>query len=177
MRVVCAISQLLQKCCQGKNLIITVDIALPYYGQYTVRMQVKIFSQADLVSSGIYNPDMTRKSGKAKPKQGNRLAELRTAAGLSQRQLARLLGMTHTNISFWERSDKPPRSDVLPKMAEILGVCVQDLIGKSPVIERISGPTGKAREVFERVSRLPRGKRERVIEVVDALVKQFEQER
>ena len=29
---------------------------------------------------------------------------------------------------FWERSEKPPRSEVLPKMAEALGVSVEDLL-------------------------------------------------
>ena len=85
---------------------------MSYYGQYTVQMQEKFYHHADLSEVGIYNPDMTRKIGKVKPKQGKHLAELRNAAGLSQRELARLLGMTHTNISFWEHSDKDRKSVV-----------------------------------------------------------------
>ena len=37
-------------------------------------------------------------------------------------------GLPQANIAFWERSEKPPRSDVLPKMAQALGVTVEDLI-------------------------------------------------
>jgi transcriptional regulator with XRE-family HTH domain len=139
-------------------------------------MQEKFCHQPDLRDIEIYNSDMVRKTGKIKPKQGQHLAELRKAAGLSQRELARLLGMTNTNISFWEHSDKPPRSDVLPKMAKILGVSVADLIGENSEIEKKAVPTGKAHEIFVRVSRLPRRKREKIIEVVSALVDRFEQE-
>jgi transcriptional regulator with XRE-family HTH domain len=38
------------------------------------------------------------------------------------------LGVPQANIAFWERSEKPSRSEVLPKMAEALGVSVEDLL-------------------------------------------------
>lgn len=69
-----------------------------------------------------YSPPMGRKLRKPRPTQGARLLALRNAAGLSQTELARLVGETQANISFWERTDKPPRSDVLPKLAKVLGV-------------------------------------------------------
>ncbi|MGH9970491.1 MAG: helix-turn-helix domain-containing protein [Pyrinomonadaceae bacterium] len=71
---------------------------------------------------------MPRKSTKTRPRQGMQLAELRKAAGLSQYELARYVGISQANIAFWERSEKPPRSDVLPKMAEALGVSLEDLL-------------------------------------------------
>ena len=119
---------------------------------------------------------MTRKSAKLPLKQGERLAHLRKAAGLSQRELARLVGVPHTNIAFWEHSDKPPRSDLLPKIADILGVRVEVLLNSSTILTSKPGPTGRVREVFERVSNLPRSKRERVLDVVAALLAQLEQD-
>ena len=71
---------------------------------------------------------MPRKSTKPKPPQGTRLTELRKDGGLSQYELARYVGLPQANIAFLERSEKPPRSDVLPKMAQALGVTVEDLI-------------------------------------------------
>ena len=71
---------------------------------------------------------MGRKLTKSRPKQGARLAELRKAAGLSQYDLARKVGVPQPNIAFWELSAKPPRSDVLPKLARALGVTLDDLI-------------------------------------------------
>ena len=43
-------------------------------------------------------------------------------------ELASYVGVPQANIAFWERSEKPPRSEVLSKMAEALGVNVEDLL-------------------------------------------------
>ena len=124
---------------------------------------------------------MPRKSTKTRPRQGMQLAELRKAAGLSQYELARHVGISQANIAFWERSEKPPRSDVLPKMAEALGVSVEDLLivdaGKtaSRKAAKSNGrPAGKVREVFDRVSKLPRRQQEHIVNWVSAYVSQYE---
>lgn len=113
-----------------------------------------------------------RKLRHPRPKQGQRLVSLRQAAGLSQAELARLVGESQANISFWERCDKPPRSDVLPKLAEVLGVRIQDLIeAAGPAATRV--PVGKVQQLFEEVRKLPRRKQERLVEVVSALLKEY----
>ncbi len=113
---------------------------------------------------------MPRPLSRQRPAQGARLRELRVAAGLTQEELGRLVGMPQGNIAFWELSDKPPRSEVLAKMAAALGVRIEDLlVGPTPPIRR-GGPVGKAREAFERVSRLPRRQQEKILEVVEALI-------
>jgi transcriptional regulator with XRE-family HTH domain len=113
-----------------------------------------------------------------------RLAELRKAVGLSQYELARYVGVPQPNIAFWEQSEKPPRSEVLPKMAEVLGVSVEDLLivdaGKasSRKAAKSNGrPAGKVREVFDRVSKLPRRQQEHIVNWVSAYVSQYEQTR
>lgn len=124
----------------------------------------------------LYNCAMSRNNKNNIAKQGQRLAELRKKAGLSQYELARLLDVPQSNIAFWEHSDKPPRSELLPKLAEILGVKLEDLIyieGKAT--RKISGPIGKMRQVFEQVSKLPRSQQEKIVEFVSLFVKQYEQ--
>ncbi len=122
-----------------------------------------------------YNATMVRKLTKPRPPQGTRLAELRKAANLSQAELARLIGERQQNIAYWEQSDKPPRSDVLPKMANVLGVTVEKLlqIDRKPV--RQGGPVGKVRKIFEEVSSLPRKQQEKIVEIVSALVDRYKQ--
>jgi transcriptional regulator with XRE-family HTH domain len=114
------------------------------------------------------------KVSKSRPEQGARLRELRLAAGLSQTELARRVGVPQPNIAFWERSEKPPRSDVLPAMAEALGVRVEDLLTSGASAEglrmRKRGPVGKMQEVFELASRLPRRQQEKIVEWVTAFV-------
>ena len=117
---------------------------------------------------------MPRKLRRARPKQGARLAELRKRANLSQAALGRLVDETQQNIAHWELSDKPPRSDVLPRLAKVLGVSVEDLLDvRRPVAVR--GPVGKVQRLFEQVSELPRRQQDKVVEVVSALLDQYRQ--
>jgi transcriptional regulator with XRE-family HTH domain len=102
------------------------------------------------------------------------------AAGLSQYELAAMHNVLQSNVSFWEQCEKPPRSDVLPALAEALGVGIADLLNVNGEIVRArSGgkPPGKLRKVFEDVSRLPRRQQEHIVRVVSALVMQYEQGR
>jgi len=119
---------------------------------------------------------MPRKSTKTRPLQGMRLAELRKDAGLSQYELARYVGVPQANIAFWERSEKPP------KLAEALGVSVEDLlnvdVGKTAARKATKSngrSAGKVREVFDRVSKLPRRQQEHIVNWVSAYVSQYEQ--
>jgi transcriptional regulator with XRE-family HTH domain len=127
---------------------------------------------------------MPRKSTKTRPPQGTRLAELRKDAGLSQYELARYVGVPQANIAFWERSEKPPSSDVLPKMAQALGVTVEDLLlvgDEKPLKKKAaksnSRPAGKVREVFDRVSKLPRRQQEHIVNWISAYVSHYEHTR
>jgi transcriptional regulator with XRE-family HTH domain len=102
---------------------------------------------------------------------GQRLLAAREAAGLSQTDLAAKLGVSQSNVSFWESWDKPPRGEVLPKIAAAVGASVDELLGlKAP--RRKEGPSGKVRQAFEAVSKLPRRQQEHIVKVVNALVAQ-----
>jgi transcriptional regulator with XRE-family HTH domain len=111
---------------------------------------------------------------------GQYLAQLRKEVGLSQRQLARLLGVPQSNITFWEHSDKPPRSDLLPKLADLLGVSIEQLLlptkslQKSHSVQRKGGPVGKARILFDRLALLPRHQQDKALEVMALFISQFE---
>lgn len=59
---------------------------------------------------------------------GGRIRKARTSAGLSQNRLAQRTGLTVVTISSYELGRYQPRSVVLPKLAEALGVTVEWLI-------------------------------------------------
>ncbi len=103
------------------------------------------------------------------------LKDLREKAGLSMRELGRKICEDHSNIRYWEQTGKIPRSDVLVPMAEVLGVSLEELLGlpKRKNIQPVGGQLG---EVFRQVSKLPRRRQQSVIKVVEALVKQNEEE-
>lgn len=120
-----------------------------------------------------YTPPMGRPISKPRPTQAARLAALRHAAGLSQAELARVLGVHQSTVAYWETSSKPPRSDVLPAMAKALGVKLEDLIG-SPGLTRPArpGPVGKLQLALEQAAALPRRQQQLVIDFVATLTQQ-----
>ena len=110
-----------------------------------------------------------------RPAQGAHLLALRKASGLTQVELADALGVPQANIVFWEWSDKPPRSDLLPKMAKVLGGRVDQLIVSDDLvpITRRPGPVGEIQRAFEAVRQLPRSQQRKIVETVEALVEQY----
>jgi transcriptional regulator with XRE-family HTH domain len=114
-----------------------------------------------------------RKPLKPRPEQGARIAAFRRAAGLTQVELAELLDVSQQIVAFWEQSERPPRSDILPQMAQILGVTVEQLVYGNAAPQKRSGPAGKLQKVFEEVARLPRRQQDKVVDVVTALVDQY----
>lgn len=117
---------------------------------------------------------MSRRTSRTPPKQGAHLAALRRAAGLTQAELADAVGVPQTNIAFWEFSDKPPRSDVLPKLATVLGVSVVVLLAPSapPPATKKRGPAGRLFKAFEAASSLPKRQQQLVEQFVSTLVAQ-----
>jgi transcriptional regulator with XRE-family HTH domain len=119
--------------------------------------------------------ELFKNSGYILPMSSLNLKDLREKAGLSMRELGRKIGEDHSNIRYWEQTGKIPRSDVLVPMAEVLGVSLEELLGlpKRKNIQPVGGQLG---EVFRQVSKLPRRRQQSVIKVVEALVKQNEEE-
>jgi transcriptional regulator with XRE-family HTH domain len=93
--------------------------------------------------------------------------------GYERLQLADLVGEVQPNIAYWEQSDKPPRSDVLPKLARVLGVSVEELLSADLVAAPKHGPVGRMQKLFADVSRLPRRQQDKVVEFVEAFVTQY----
>jgi transcriptional regulator with XRE-family HTH domain len=101
----------------------------------------------------------------------SRLRQLREAAGLSQRELARQIGQDQSNVRYWETSGNLPRSDVLLPMAKALGVTVEELLGEARP-KRVVSPGGRSRQLFEAVSKMPRRQQEKILDILEPFVRQ-----
>jgi transcriptional regulator with XRE-family HTH domain len=108
----------------------------------------------------FYNQDMTQTISKLK--------ELRERAGLSQRELARVIEQDSSNVSYWERTGKLPRSEVLLPIAKALGVSVEELLGEQK--PRKPSSKGRLSTVFDRVGQLPRRQQLKVIEMAEGFL-------
>ena len=102
---------------------------------------------------------------------GIRLRTAREALGLSQAQVAEKFGISQASYGAWERDPVALRPDQIEKLTGILNISVDELFGKDEKNgRRNGGPVGKARRLFEAVSRLPRSQQQHVLTVVEAFV-------
>lgn len=70
-----------------------------------------------------------------------RLKQLRVESGLTQTQLARFLNVDPSTISSYEtRAERLPPADVLRKMADLFGVSLDYLLGRSDSRRGFSDP-------------------------------------
>ena len=91
-------------------------------------------------------------------------------AGISQRELARRIGERQSNIAYWEKTGKSPRSDLLVPITDALGCSVEELLGQQ---DRKRPPKGgKMRQLFEAASQLPRRQQEKIVAVLEPFVKE-----
>jgi len=115
---------------------------------------------------------MGRPTDRKRTAFGERLVLAREAAGLSQRELADKLGMKQRALCWWEREPVALRPEQLATLAEVLDVTTDHLLGRDTEKKRGTGPTGKAKKVFDAVSRLPRHHQEKIVAVVESFVAQ-----
>ena len=62
---------------------------------------------------------------------GNRIKELRIERGLTQPQLAKMVGVSNAVISFWENNVNEPKASYVKKIAKCLNVTTDYLLGIS----------------------------------------------
>lgn len=59
---------------------------------------------------------------------GELISTLRKEKGLTQKEVAERLGITDKAVSKWERDLSYPDTAILPRLAELLGVTVEELL-------------------------------------------------
>jgi transcriptional regulator with XRE-family HTH domain len=100
---------------------------------------------------------------------GERIAAARLDAGLSQQQLADKLGVTQRIVTYWEREAAGLRADQLAQLAEALGASADFFLGREQK-KRGTGPVGKAKAIFDRVSALPRDRQQKILGAVEDML-------
>jgi transcriptional regulator with XRE-family HTH domain len=102
---------------------------------------------------------------------GKRVAHWRKERGMTQAELAEQLEISQQSVASYEVGRLRIAISMLPKLAQVLGVPVDTLLGfKSENGKR--GPTPKLLQQLERISRLPRAKQRIVMEMLDGVLSQ-----
>ena len=97
-----------------------------------ILFSVRASNQGAATSCGVFawvsslKPDKVPQRGDHQT-FGARLRDIRLKSGLSQRHVARAVGVSATALCFWESGRSRPRTSWLPKLARALHVTLDEL--------------------------------------------------
>lgn len=101
---------------------------------------------------------------------GRRISAARRDAGLTQQQLADKLGTTQRVVTYWEREAVGLKAEQLTALAGALGITLDQLMGRPQPKARGTGPAGRAKQIFNRITSLPRAQQHNVLDTIEALM-------
>lgn len=102
---------------------------------------------------------------------GARIAELRKAAGITQVEMAEILGVSQQTITAYEVGRRRMAISALPILAKLFGVSLDELVGESAKPSK-RGPTPKLQQQMERIGQLPKTTQRVVMEMLDGVLSQ-----
>ena len=101
---------------------------------------------------------------------GQRMARLRKAAGYSQRELAKEIGVSHRMVAYYETQTEHPPTHILPLLAKTIGITSDQLLG----IEK-EAKNGRARDTrlwrrFSQIETLSPADRKPIVQLIDTFL-------
>ena len=106
----------------------------------------------------------------------NIIRELRKKAGIGQKELADIVGVSIPTVSDWETGKKQPSKERLRKLAEYFQVDELVILGKRVInISAENNPrTKEARIISEGIDKMPIDQREQALNVMRAMFAQYD---
>jgi transcriptional regulator with XRE-family HTH domain len=119
----------------------------------------------------------TTQQGQSMPKQtfdkltgfGKRLSALRKTAGYTQTELAEELEVSQRMISYYEGQSEYPPAAMLPKLANLLGVTSDELLGIEP-IKKIRQPDTRLVRRISQIDKLEPSKKKQLLNIIDTFI-------
>jgi transcriptional regulator with XRE-family HTH domain len=102
---------------------------------------------------------------------GERLAQLRKAAGYTQVELAAELGISQRMVAYYESPSSTPPANLLPQIATVLGVSIDDLFGRAAK-RRLAKQDGdsRLRRRLLAIEKLDVTEKRQVLQLLDAFI-------
>ena len=101
---------------------------------------------------------------------GGRIAGLRRALGITQKQLAEIVGVTRTVITDYERGRVRIYDEMIARLARALGTSSDELLG----IEKTEEAAVQSLRIAKRLRELedlPEAKRKKILSTLDDLIR------
>jgi transcriptional regulator with XRE-family HTH domain len=117
-------------------------------------------------------PLPARSSRKTQESIGQRLARLRRDRGLTQEELAEMLGVAQPMISGYERDQFRLNGDVIIELTRILGVSADEILGLKDIEPAAAAKVRNKRLLrkLEELERLPRRDQEALLRTINAFL-------
>jgi transcriptional regulator with XRE-family HTH domain len=127
-----------------------------------------------LIQLDCTSPAMTQDEKIFFKQLGARIAQLRKErGGLTQTQLAEMLGLTQQMVASYEVGRRRVPVSLLPAIADAFSISVEELIGRQPARATAKrGPAPKLQQQFERIGQLPKAKQRFVMEMLETVLAQ-----
>ena len=103
---------------------------------------------------------------------GQRIAQHRKAQGLTQVQLAEILGVAQQTLAHYEGGRLRIAAAMLQPVANALSINIEDLINATPKAKKKRGPASVLQRQIEQIGTMPRTKQKFITEMLDALIQQ-----
>jgi len=104
---------------------------------------------------------------------GERISAARKVAGLTQRQVAEMLGIPTRTFSYYESPKGDLPSSLLLSLADILGADARELLGDETAEPSRRGPRSIMEQRAEAVRELPRQEQQFVIKFLDQVLEDY----
>ena len=101
---------------------------------------------------------------------GERLAELRKAAGYTQVEFAAELAITQRMVAYYEAPDAHPPAHLLPQMAQALGIGVEVLLGIEPPRRGKKLATNRLERRLLEIEKLDIAEKRQIIQIIDTFI-------
>ena len=105
---------------------------------------------------------------------GERIQELRKKAGITQNDLAKKIGISHTQMARYEIKGVQPPADVLHRLADLFGTSIDYLVRGDR--EQQATESLKDSELiadFKKMAQLPEDDRKTILRVIKAYLRDF----
>jgi len=115
---------------------------------------------------------MTRDEQEFFKQLGTRIAQLRQESGLSQQALADALEIPQQTYANYEVARARPPVSMMPQLAQVFGISVDELLGLHKNGAGKRGPTPLLQKQIERLNSLPKAQQKVVMKMLEGVLSQ-----
>ncbi|OEU53542.1 MAG: hypothetical protein BA861_08285 [Desulfobacterales bacterium S3730MH5] len=101
---------------------------------------------------------------------GARMAQLRKAAGFSQRDLAAELGISQRMIAYYEKQTQYPPTHLLPLLAKALGVSADQLLGMEEMKTNRRTKDSRLWRRFSQIEKMDTKGKRQILQLLDTFI-------